>query len=286
MSNQIDVARVEQYKANIMMLAQQRGSRLTGSVRTDSNIVGKRAYFERIGPTEDVEVTARHMDTPLINTPHSKRSVVMRDYIWADLVDDVDKLKMIIDPTNPYAVNAAWAAGRRRDTQIIAAINGTAETGEGGSGSQVLPTSQKIPAGGTGLTLAKLRSAKEILDAAEVDPDIMRYFLVSAKQVNDLLQINEVIDADYANIKALVNGQVDTYMGFKFIRTERLTKTGSDRDCLVYLQSGVGLALPQDISVRIDERPDKNYSMQVFMKHSVGAVRLEDVQVVEVKCAE
>lgn len=286
MSTQIDVARVQQYKQNIIMLSQQRGSRLAPTVRVDADIVGKRCFFDRIGSTEAQLMTSRHADTPLMNTSHSRRSAVMKDYNWADLVDNVDKLKLINDPTSPYAINAMWAFGRQKDDTIITALGGTAETGEAGAGSQALPSGQKIANGSADLTLAKLIEAKTKLMAAEVDEMVPLFLVVGSEQIAALLNDSTLTSSDFNVVKALVKGDIDTFMGFKFIRSERLSVTSSIRLCYAYAQTAVGLGLPSDISVDIGPRRDKNNSMQVYVEMSLGAVRLEDEQVVEIACDE
>jgi len=286
MSNQIDTARVEMFKKNIMILSQQKGSRLAPTVRQDGDIVGKRVHFDLIGATASQKRVSRHSDTPLINTPHSRRSAVMADYDWADLVDNADKLKIINDPTSSYVQNAVFAFGRDKDDVIITALGGSAGSGEDGSTLVALPSAQKVAVGTTGLSVAKLRAAKLILDKAEVDPDTMRFIAVTAEQMDDLLGDTNVTSSDFNTVKALVSGEVDTYMGFKFVKTQRLVKTGNNRAVYAYLETAIGLGVPQDINARVTERDDKNYSTQVYANMSIGAVRVEDVQVVEITCKE
>ncbi len=91
MSTQITTAFVEQYKSNVFHLAQQKGSRLRGAVKTET-VTGKAHFFERIGSTAAQLRTSRHSDTPRVDTPHSRRKVTMNDYDWADLIDNEDKV--------------------------------------------------------------------------------------------------------------------------------------------------------------------------------------------------
>jgi hypothetical protein len=211
----------------------------------------------------------------------------MYDYEVADLIDDADKIKTLIDPESGYAQSMAWALGRSMDDRIITEWLGTAFTGEEGGTSVVLPAAQKIAHGSAGLTIAKLRSAKEILDAAETDPEEPRFIAVMAAQVTDLLGTTEVTSSDYNTVKALVQGQIDTFMGFKFIRTQRLTEDATpDRQVVAWIQSGVLLAIGQDFTSRISERADKSYSTQVFASMSIGATRMEEEKVVEIACEE
>ncbi len=75
-------------------------------------------------------------------------------------------------------------------------------------------------------------------------------------------------------------------MGFKFIRSERLLSDGTSRLVYAFAQTAVGLALPKDITVDVGPRRDKNNSTQVYVEMSLGAVRIEDEQVVEIACNE
>ena len=286
MSVQITTAFVEQYKSNVFHLAQQKGSRLRDAVRTET-VTGKAHFFERIGSTAALKRTSRHSDTPRVDTPHSRRKVTMDDYDWADLIDNEDKVRMLISPSSEYAQAGAWAMGRAMDDAIIDAASGNAFGGVAGGSTVALPSGQKIAHGSAGLSVTKLIEAKEILDANSVDPEEPRYCVVTSKQLSDLLAITQITSADFTSVKALVQGEIDTFMGFKFIRTERLdTNSSSNRLVLAFAQSGIGLAVGQDINTRISERADKNYATQVFLSMTIGATRIEDEKVVEIECTE
>lgn len=286
MSVQITTAFVEQYKSNVFHLAQQKGSRLREAVRTET-VTGKSHYFERIGSVAAQKRTSRHADTPRMDTPHSRRKVTMDDYDWADLIDQEDKVRMLISPQSEYAMAGAWAMGRAMDDAIISAATGNAFGGVSGGTTVALPSTQKIAHGSAGLTLEKLIEAKEILDGNDVDPDEPRYMIATSKQMSNLLNLEKVTSSDYASIKALVQGQIDTYLGFNFIRTERLgLDSNSDRQVLAFCKSAIGLAVGADVSTRISERADKNYATQVFLSMTIGATRVEDEKMVEIACNE
>jgi hypothetical protein len=291
MSDQISTAFVQQYSTNVGLLLQQRGSKLRDSVSVGS-YTGKAAKaVEQIGSVTAQPRTSRHSDTPLISTPHDARWVFPTDYEWADLIDDQDKLRMLIDPTSPYAINGAYALGRAMDNLIISAALGSAKTGENGTTTTAFDTSnQQVTVGGTptGLTVAKLRSAKKILLANDVDVELdPLYIAVTAKQLDDLLGTTEVTSSDYNTVKALVQGQVDTFMGFKFIHTELLGVNGSShRRVVAWAKSGLHLGMWNDINSKIDQRADKSYATQVYVKGTFGATRTEEKKVVEILCAE
>lgn len=290
MSNQITTAFVQQYSSNVQMLSQQMGSLLRGVVDVES-VVGKNAFFDQVGKTTAVLRSSRHADTPQIDTPHSRRRVSLADYEWADLIDNADKVRLLIDPTSSYAKAAAAAMGRAMDDVIIAALGGTAYTGETGSTSVALPSGQKpYSASQTdGLTVAKLLKAKELLDLADVDPSLPRFIVVGPKQISDLLNTTEVKSSDFNTVKALAQGQLDSFLGFKFIVSNRLkfdaTNT-DDRLAYAFTSDAIKLAIGQDVIARIDERADKSYSTQVYYAMSIGATRMEEEKVVEIACDE
>lgn len=289
MSDQISTAFVQQYTTNVELLLQQRGSKLANAVMAGS-YTGKAAKaVEQIGAVAAQKRTSRHADTPLINTPHDARWVHPVDYEWADLIDDQDKLRMLIDPQSSYAMNGAFALGRAKDDEIIKAFFGTSLTGENGTTSTAFDTSnQQIAAGAAGLTVAKLRDAKRILMSNEVDVDFDQLFIaVTAQQLDDMLATTEITSSDYNSVKALVQGKVDTFMGFTFIHCERLGVDGSsNRRVPAWAKSGMHLGMWNDINTQISTRDDKSYATQVYVKGTFGATRTEEGKVVEILCAE
>ena len=290
MSNQITTAFVQQYSSNVQMLAQQMGSRLREAVDVES-ITGKNAYFDQVGVTAAQIRTSRHANTPQIDTPHSRRRVSLADYEWADLIDDADKVRMLADPTSSYAKAAAAAMGRSMDDVIITAMNGTAYSGETGGTSVALPSTQKFATSNQsdGLTVAKLLDAKKKLDLKDVDPSIPRFIVCGATQISDLLNTTEVKSSDYNTVKALAAGQLDSFLGFKFIMSNRLNFDASntdDRLVFAFTKDAIKLAVGKDITARISERDDKSYSTQVYYCMAIGATRMEEEKVVQIPCHE
>src|SRR6056300_505433 len=156
MSTQITTAFVNQFSANIQMLSQQMGSLLRNAVDVET-VNGEKAFFDQVGSAAAVLRTSRHADTPLIDTPHSRRMVTMSDYEYADLIDDQDKIRMLVDPTSTYSRAAAAAMGRAMDDVIITAALGDASTGKEGTTTTAFDTTNnQIAAATSGLTLAKL----------------------------------------------------------------------------------------------------------------------------------
>lgn len=293
MSNEITTARSQSYTSNVALLLQQRQSRFRATVM-EGSYTGKAAKaVEQIGAVAAQKRTTRHGDTPLIHTPHDARWVYPVHYEFADLIDDQDKLEMLIDPTSPYAVNAAMALNRGIDDEIIEAALGTSKTGENGSTSTAFDSNQVVAvgegaSGATGMNIAKLRAAKKKFIAAEVDLDVdPLYCALSAEQHDDLLNESQAISLDFNDRPVLVDGRIKSFMGFNFIQSERLATDGNSyRRNFAWAKSGLHLGVWNDVTGRVTERDDKSYATQVYAKMTVGATRTEEKKVVEIKCSE
>jgi hypothetical protein len=283
MANTITQAFVQQFQDNLIHLAQQKGSRLRGSVNEQS-VTGEKWHFDRLGTAAAVAKTSRHTTTPVLDVPHSRRTATMSDFQWADLIDDEDKVRMLITPESHYAKSGAGSMARAIDDLIIAAALGNAVDGDGSN--VALPSGQKIAHGSAGLSLAKLIQTKEILDGNDVDPDDERFIVLGSKQISDLLNTTEIKSSDYNSVKALVQGDIDTFMGFKFLRSERLALATTTRSCFAFTKGAMGLGIGSDVTTKIDVRPDKSYAHQVYLSFVAGATRVQDECVVQVDCTE
>lgn len=317
MSFNVSTAFVQQYATNVQMLLQQQGSRLRSSVTTMS-FVGKAASMaEQFGSVSPVRNQSRHSDTPLISTPQDKRWIYPNDYDWADLVDNQDKLRMLIDPTSSYAMAGAWAMGRAIDDEIISGFFNSNNTGENGTSATGTlyafnSNSQSVAANvgasaATGLNVAKLRAAKRKLLEASVDVDNDPLFaVISAKQHDDLLNEAQAINLDYNTKPVLVDGKISAFMGFNFLVTERIpggsgfntaintaiTSADSDGSYVtgsrwmvpVFSKSGLALGMWNDITTSIDRRADKRNSYQVYVTGTFGGARMEERKCVIINC--
>jgi hypothetical protein len=185
------------------------------------------------------------------------------------------------------------AAGRQFDRLLIDAFFDSAPTGKTGSSSTAHGAGQLVDndfgaSGAVGLTVAKLRQAKKLLLAADVDIEAdMLYCAVTAAQHDDLLAESQVISTDFNNKPVLVDGMVTRFLGINFIHTELLETDGTYRRCPVWAKSGMHLGIWNDIMTSTSIRHDlQSEPFQAYVKISSGATRLEEEKVVEIKCAE
>jgi len=310
-SFEIDEAFVETYKSNIYMLSQQQDARLARNCRQEQQ-GGETDYYERLGLAEANKITDRHGDTVHSNTPHTRRAVDLEEADYSDLIDKMDRVKLLINPDDAYVKAAVMGLNRYKDDVWIAAALGNARSGKKGTVNVSLSNSQKVGAtngtASSGLNVFTLTIVLEKFDSNDIDEDIPKYIAYSGKQKQNLLNETEVTSADYNTVRALVQGEIDTFMGFKFIRSERLPITaasvttfdaasgaytgGSDtiaagaRRCIAWAEDGMIFATGLDMVVRVTEESTKRFSTQVYAAHQVGAVRMEEEKVVEILCLE
>jgi hypothetical protein len=289
MSNQIPVAFVSQFHGDVEMILQQKGSRTRGCVRVEDQ-KGEIQFWDQIGPTEAVDITTRHGDSPQVDSEHLRRSVALQFFDWGDFIDKIDKVRMLQDPTNSYTQNAVYALGRKIDRINIASFFGTAKTGHAGTDSTTFPSTQEVALnlGGTnvGLTVPKLVRAKKILLKAENDMDEAMYLGYAAQQMEDLLNLTQVTSADYNSVKALVRGDVNSFMGYEFVHSELFTHDGTSRLVPVWAKSGMLLAISPDIETAVERRWDKRGNVYVYAAAGAGSTRMQETKVVKIFCLE
>lgn len=283
-------AYIQQYNNTIYLLAQQQDNRFRMAICVDSNFTGQNKFYDQYASDTAVELTTRYADTPTQLPDFRRRMVTPRYFVSNTLEDPKDALQMAIDPKSTM-MQAKWAAFNRTiDDLIVSAQGGTAYTGQSGTTAVTFPTSNKIVYNqfttGNGLTKAKVLAAKRILDANEVEPTD-RFLSHTAAQLEDLLNTTEVTSSDYNVVKSLVQGELKTWCGFSFIHSERLlTDASSNRLIYAWQRYAMQLAIQKDIEGRVDERADKNYAWQVYMRMCMGATRLEEGRIVQIACVE
>jgi hypothetical protein len=253
---------------NWEMKAQQSDSRL-GSAVTGTSFSGKRKQFNMLDTGTMTEVTTRKGDTPDGDSAGTKYWIYRRKFERVISWDEDDQINLgdIALPDSDEVQSLVAASNRTKDSVIISAMDATRYIGEDGTTTDAFDTAFSIAvdyvaSGSTansGLTLAKIAQAKQKLDEAEASED--RYFAHSAQQLQDMLLQDKMTSQDYAAVKALVDGKMDRFLGFKFIRTELLSlNSGTDvRTCFAWAKDGIKFA-EIGRTVHIDLLPSKRHA--------------------------
>lgn len=296
---QIEAHLVRQYSTNVLYLASQEMSRLRGTVLSET-VEGEMKFWDQYGTVEMLERTTRFGDSPINVTPRESRVLVPVAFETGEPVDSFDRVRMLNDPTNPLVRRHAQAVGRQFDRTIINAGLGTALTGRKTLTSVPFPDPAQViavdnhdfdsGAGDVGLSVGKLIATKNRFgnDDVEMPPGSL-HIACTQSQISDLLTEETITSIDFNNVKALVNGDVNTFMGFTFHRvTPSLLPTdgSGNRQCMAYVSDGVVLGVAEEPRTFMDRRADKSFNWYVYMELFIGASRTEEEKVIRVDCAE
>lgn len=287
---QTDV-RAQAYSQIILPLARQEKSMLYDRVYTKTGFTGKSFYQDQIGNWSMSSKTTYITDTPENDPNLSRTRIDIATYHDARLIDRTQTLQEVSDPMSMTSICIQSAVGIQIDKVIYAALGGTAYRGETGATAVTFPSTQVIAADyevantNTGLTVAKLRHAAKMLDAEGVASGD-RTFVAGATEKEQLLGSTQATSADYNNVRALVSGDLDTFLGFKFVwLPDGIINVASNiATCYAFHKTGICFGMLEELFLRIDERNDKSYSKQIYYELSCGAGRLEEKKVVKVMC--
>ncbi len=285
-------------------LLQQHASRLDKYVSVQRDLSGKVVFLDQFGILDFTEKQSRVGATVLNDAPTTRRSIRPRIFTKAIGYDEFDGANLgdMDVPVSKTIESLQAAAGRRMADVMIEGFLGTNYVGEDGMTAVQFLSTQEIPvdyvdsgtASDSNLTVAKLRATLQMFEENEAwNQDAPQFgdqlvIAVTSSQIMSLLRETEVSSYDFNNVKALVEGKIDTFMGFKFIRTQRLPKDTStgQRTCLAWVKSKAQFGIWDDFKVKLSIRDDMEEALQIRAKFACGATRLQEEGFVKVLCDE
>jgi len=275
----IDSAFVQQFKDNVVHLAQQSDTRLRPTVREEP-LTGEALNIDRLGQTDSIEKTAARVATPFVDSPWSRRVATPKTFHWADTFEQEDKVKMLIDPQNAYAQNCGMSMRRAIDDLLIASARADALDGDGVA--VPLPGANTLGGATQKLDYSNVLEMQDFLHSGDVDPDDERCWVLSPSAVKELLNDDKIINSDYQKLNMLLtNGVVSSIFGGKAILSNRLESAGAGRTYnMCYTMDALCLGVNQDMMFRVNERDDLSYLIQVYAAWTMAATRVEDEKIV------
>jgi hypothetical protein len=295
------------------MLLELKGNMFAGKCIEES-INGEEKYYDQLGSIYASEVTQQFADSPESDITHARRRVVATPYDVGIGLDKFDKVQELINPESGYVQRQVSALQRKGAIEFMNGALGDAGTGKAGTTAVSFDTDQIIPVAtgdtaSTGMNLEKLQATLQLFEENNLmldDPMNKLYFAWGPQQKKELLEQEKVTSSDYAAIKALVNGQINSYYGFEFVSSNMIpymnagvtgaeltwgatdtptdTATADLRACFAWAKSGVVQVTNPNLSTDVSQRKDKSNNWYSYSCLRTGAVRMEEEKVVLIPC--
>jgi Phage capsid protein len=285
-----------QFSTYLELKLQQMGSKLRGKTREGYHVGKQASPINQLAAISLKPVAGRFVPKNRTDADYTRRWVFPQDGEIDQLIDSFDELKTIVDPKSQYSTNAANAVGRAWDDAIILAAFGTAQIGAdaGGLSSETFNTTNFQVAdtfgssSASGMTVAKLIETKRILrhyhNDLETDPLCL---IIGSKQESDLLNQVQVVSTEFNDRPVLVDGRITKFLGFDIVVSERLGLSGTDRQTIAFVYSGMYLGLWRDLTNRISIRNDlSGEPYDLYTAASYGATRTQPGKVIQVLCQD
>ena len=259
--------------------AYQAESLLRGTMRTRSGVAGNTVKFPTIGKGVATLRVPQTDVTPL-NATYGQVTATMEDYIAAEYSDIFQQSHINFDERSELVQVVSKSIARRMDQIMIDALNAA-------SGTSTVATTVG-PGGNTDMNIEKLRATAKALNEKNV-PSEGRYLLMHATQLDSLLGEQEITSQDFAAVKALVQGEINTFMGFNILtmgdRDEGGIPKPSTRTCFAWHKDSMGYAESMAQKTEVNYVPEKT-SFLVSSMFSAGSVSIDGEGIVKISCTE
>lgn len=259
---------IAQFGAEVK-LAYQAESKLYNVVRKRTNVVGSTSRFQKIGAVS-AYTKSRNADMTALEPLHSYVDVTITDAYASILIDDLDLIKTNADLKKEYVTIVGRAIAKELDARIITALTAGTATTTTNAGA---------------FSLARALEIKKYFDASQV-PDSDRFVIVGSKTMADMLAITAFTSADFNTVRALVQGDIDTYLGLKFITVPdamlslNAGPTPDTRVNLAFHKDALGVAINAEPKPFMDWSADK-HAWWVGCTAAMGAAIVDTTGVCE-----
>ena len=282
MSTTINKVYIQTFEKNLRFLAQQEINRLRPYV-TERGVDGINHNWERLGSKEASVKSTRGQATPVADFVFSRRVSLAKTYNIGELVEQEDIVQALVDLNGGLTKSMGFAMKRAYDTEIIAALGGTALDGDGNA--TAYPAGQLIGTGIAPISFDLVTQVQEKFMNNNIMPDEEKVFVISPVQCRQLMQTTEATSSDY------VRGKLDQlsstgicigWMGFTWVVSTLLDSSGAGKLYnYAFTKRGIGLQINKDITAFVQQDPSRSYAWSLYCMATFGAVRVENEHVVK-----
>jgi len=277
MAINVSTAFVDRFDSEVKQ-AHQAESVLRGTMRTRTGVAGNTVKFPTIGKGVATLRVPQTDVTPL-NVTYGQVTATMEDYIAAEYSDIFQQSHINFDERSELVQVVSKSIARRMDQIMIDALNAA-------TGTSTVATT--IGGAGTNMNIEKLRATAKAMNEKNV-PSEGRNLLMHASQLDALLGETEITSQDFASVKALVQGEINTFMGFNILtmgdRDEGGIPKPSTRTCFAWHKDSMGYAESMAQKTEVNYVPEKT-SFLVSSMFSAGSVSIDGEGIVKISCTE
>lgn len=298
MSATIDKAFIKTYEGNVRHLVQQMDSRLMDTVQINTE-GGKDHSWDRLGPMEASKAVGsttiqdfqsedgfahnplERSDTPLSDAEWSRRMSIPEKWDLGTTTEREDPTKMLVNPNSNLTLAVSAAMKRGQDDVIIAAATGDAK--DGGGEAVVFPDTQIVTNASGGIDVNNIADVQTLFLDNEIDVSVQKYAVVPPSAIKAFMKQEKATSSDYVQAKALQQyGIVKNWMGFDWRTSTRLLGDDDTHvNALFYTKRAIGCQMNVNIETMVDQIPMKRYMWLIYSFMVLGAVRIEDEQIVK-----
>jgi len=262
--------------------AYQAMRKLAGLVRERDAQGATTVKFPKLGKGA-ATIRTPQSDVVPINATYSQATATMVDWIASEYSDIFNQSHVNFNDRQEMVQMVGGAIGRRMDQVVIDALDAATPA----------TVANSIGGSNTDLNVSKIREAAKKLNANNVPAD-GRTLLIHANSLAALLGETQATSVDYVTSRALMDGSLDTYLGFKIVVMGNMDEGGltidgsSDRTTYAFHKNAVGMGMSMQNQTRVDYIPEKT-SFLVASMFSAGAIAVEDTTaggIVKITCRE
>jgi len=251
MSNVLSSVAVTEFDSMVKHAYQGTGL-LKSAVTLRNNVVGDTYKFRKMGKGL-ANQKATSAEVAPMNVSHEFKTATLANWNAPEYTDIFDQQDVNFDEKQELASTIANALGRRCDQLVIDAMDN--------AGAYAATVGTDVGGTASNLNLEKVIEAQVSLRQKGV-PNSELFAAVNALGLGGMLNDEKATSADYQNVKALVNGDIDTLAGFKFVILEDrveggLTVASDVVDSYFFARPSVGLAIGIDMKTSIDWIADR-----------------------------
>ncbi len=277
---------ITQFSEEVHVRLQQKQSRLQPYVKV-MKLKGKAAAYDGMGTVELGSLDGRYAPVEFTEMEHWRRKITKMRFGATLPIDKQDLEERLTNPQSGYADALAYAARRKFDKVVVAAMFADVATGEDFENTLTFAQDGGLTVDATaGLTYEKLLEIQQNFIDNEVgnEMDIRFVMGITGDEHTDLMSELELTSGDYSREYVVDKGTITRAAGIEILKFAAngaggaapvLPVASGVRTSFVMAEGAMCVAMARQWTLKVQERNDLYDTTQVQITGVLGAVRTE-----------